>query len=58
MHRIKTVFLLNWHLSWHLGEKANQQGREAKDLNPCFYCGSPNLAVWHWENRIVIISTL
>jgi hypothetical protein len=46
MNRIRTVFLLNWHLSWYLGEKANQQGCEAKDLSPCFYYGSPSWAVW------------
>ena len=42
MNRIRTVFLLHWHL----GEKANQQGREAKDLSPCFYYNSPSWAVW------------
>ena len=57
MNRIRTVFLLNWHLSGHLGEKASQQGREAKDFSPCFYYGSPSWAVWRWEDRIEIIST-
>jgi hypothetical protein len=56
MNRIRTVFLLNWHLSWHLGEKTNHQGREAKDLSPCFYYGSLAGRCGHWEERIEIIS--